>query len=123
MAIIHTWSVQPALKTRNQDSFSDVVYSVTWKLVSKEDVDGTIWSTNVGQSVTLNTDNLDSSTFTAFANLTETQVVAWAKAQIDADAAEGQGQTCAEWEQSNANSIALQQNPPERVLNAPWTNP
>ena len=123
MAIIHTWSVQPALKTRNQDSFSDVVYNVTWKLSSREESGGQVWTTNTGQSVTLNTDNLDANTFTAFADLTETQVVTWAKAQIDADAADGQGQTCEAWEQANANNIALQQNPPERVQNAPWTNP
>jgi len=70
----------------------------------------------------LNTDNLDLATFTAFADLTEAQVVGWAKSTIDANAAEGDGVTCAEWEAGHNRNIAKQINPPTTVETAPWAS-
>ena len=95
MAVTHTWSVRPQLDTRTQDGLSEVVFSVVWNLSSEETVDGTTYSISSANQISLNTDNLDPSTYTAFADLTEAQVVGWAKAQIDASAAEGQGVVCA----------------------------
>ena len=120
MAVTHTWSVDPSLNTRTQDGLSEVVFSVVWRLNSEETVDGTTYSISSGNQISLNTDNLDPATFTAFADLTEAQVVGWAKATIDANAAEGEGVTCAEWEAGHDRNIAKQINPPTAVETAPW---
>jgi len=122
MAVTHTWSVDPNLNTRTQDGLSEVVFSVVWRLSSEETVDGTTYSISSGNQISLNTDNLDPATFTAFADLTEAQVVGWAKATIDADAAEGEGVTCSEWEAGHERNIAKQQNPPTAVETAPWAS-
>ena len=120
MAVTHTWSVSDQLQTRTQDGLSEVVFSVVWNLSSEETVDGTTYSISSANQISLNTDNLDPATFTAFADLTEDQVVGWAKATIDANAAEGEGVTCAEWEAGHDRNIAKQQNPPTAVETAPW---
>ena len=120
MAVTHTWSVNDQLQTRTQDGLSEVVFSVVWNLSSEETVDGTTYSISSANQISLNTDNLDPATFTAFADLTEDQVVGWAKATIDANAAEGEGVTCAEWEAGHDRNIAKQQNPPTAVETAPW---
>ena len=104
MAVTHTWSVDPSLNTRTQDGLSEVVFSVVWRLNSEETVDGTTYRIGSANQISLNTDNLDPATFTAFADLTEEQVTGWAKAQIDANAAEGEGVTCAEWEAGHNRS-------------------
>ena len=120
MAVTHTWSVDPSLKTRTQDGLSEVVYSVVWQLNSEETVGETTYRISSANQISLNTDNLDPATFTAFADLTEDQVVGWAKSVIDANAAEGEGVTCAEWEAGHNRNIAKQQNPPTAVETAPW---
>jgi len=120
MAVTHTWSVDPNLNTRTQDGLSEVVFSVVWRLSSEETVDGTTYRISSANQISLNTDNLDPATFTAFADLTEDQVVGWAKATIDANAAEGEGVTCAEWEAGHDRNIAKQKNPPTAVETAPW---
>ena len=120
MAVTHTWSVNDQLQTRTQDGLSEVVFSVVWRLYSEETVDGTTYSISSANQISLNTDNLDPATFTAFADLTEAQVVGWAKSTIDANAAEGQGVTCAEWEAGHERNIAKQINPPTAVETAPW---
>jgi hypothetical protein len=120
MAVTHTWSVDPNLNTRTQDGLSEVVFSVVWRLNSEETVDGKTYSISSANQISLNTDNLDPATFTAFADLTEAQVVGWAKATIDANAAEGDGVTCAEWEAGHDRNIAKQINPPTAVETAPW---
>ena len=120
MAVTHVWSVDPSLNTRTQDGLSEVVFSVVWRLNSEETVDGTTYRISSANQISLNTDNLDPATFTAFADLTESQVVGWAKSQIDANAAEGEGVTCAEWEAGHDRNIAKQINPPTAVETAPW---
>jgi len=122
MAVTHTWSVDPNLNTRTQDGLSEVVFSVVWRLSSEETVDGTTYRISSANQISLNTDNLDPATFTAFADLTEDQVVGWAKATIDANAAEGEGVTCAEWEAGHDRNIAKQKNPPTAVETAPWAS-
>ena len=120
MAVTHTWSVNNQLQTRTQDGLSEVVFSVVWRLNSEETVDGTTYSISSANQISLNTDNLDPATFTSFADLTEAQVVGWAKSTIDANAAEGEGVTCAEWEAGHDRNIAKQINPPTAVETAPW---
>jgi hypothetical protein len=120
MAVTHTWSVNDQLQTRTQDGLSEVVFSVVWRLSSEETVDGTTYSISSANQISLNTDNLNPATFTSFADLTEAQVVGWAKDTIDANAAEGEGVTCAEWEAGHDRNIAKQINPPTAVETAPW---
>ena len=120
MAVTHTWSVNNQLQTRTQDGLSEVVFSVVWNLSSEETVDGTTYSISSANQISLNTDNLDPATFTSFADLTEAQVVGWAKDTIDANAAEGEGVVCAEWEAGHDRNIAKQINPPTAVETAPW---
>ena len=120
MAVTHTWSLTEQLQTRTQDGLSEVVFSVVWNLSSEETVSGKTYTTSSANQISLNTDNLDPSTYTAFADLTEAQVVGWAKAQIDANAATGDGVVCAEWEAGHNRNIAKQINPPTAVKNAPW---
>jgi hypothetical protein len=120
MSVTHTWSVSDQLQTRTQDGLSEVVFSVVWNLSSEETVDGTTYSISSANQISLNTDNLDPATYTAFADLTEAQVVGWAKDQIDANAAEGEGVPCAEWEAGHDRNIAKQINPPTAVETAPW---
>jgi len=120
MAVTHTWSVSDQLQTRTQDGLSEVVFSVVWRLSSEETVDGTTYSISSANQISLNTDNLDPATFTSFADLTESQVVGWAKSTIDANAVEGEGVTCAEWEAGHDRNIAKQINPPTAVETAPW---
>ena len=122
MAVTHTWSVSDQLQTRTQDGLSEVVFSVVWRLHSEETVDGTTYSISSANQISLNTDNLDPATFTAFADLTEDQVVGWAKSTIDANAAESEGVTCAEWEAGHERNIAKQKNPPTQNQAAPWTS-
>jgi len=122
MAVTHTWSVSDQLQTRTQDGLSEVVFSVVWRLNSEETVDGTTYSISSANQISLNTDNLDPATFTSFADLTEAQVVGWAKSTIDANAAEGEGVTCAEWEAGHERNIAKQKNPPTQNQAAPWTS-
>jgi len=120
MAVTHTWSVNDQLNTRTQDGLSEVVFSVVWRLNSEETIDGTTYSISSANQISLNTDNLDPATFTSFADLTEAQVVGWAKSTIDANAADGEGVTCAEWEAGHDRNIAKQINPPTAVETAPW---
>ena len=120
MAVTHTWSVNNQLQTRTQDGLSEVVFSVVWNLSSEETVDGKTYRISSANQISLNTDNLDPATYTAFADLTEDQVVGWTKDQIDANAAEGDGAVCAEWEAGHDRNIAKQINPPTAVETAPW---
>ena len=126
MAVTHVWSVMDELNTRTQDGLSEVVFSVTWQLTSQEVVgtgdDAVTYTASTANQVTLDTSNLDPATFTAFSELTEAQVTGWAKTQIDANAAEGEGVTCAEWEAGHDRNIAKQQNPPTAIETAPWVN-
>ena len=118
MAVTHTWSVGNDLDTKTQGEHTDVVFSVVWKLSSEETVDGTTYSISSANQITFDTSDL--SDFTAFADLTEAQVLGWAKSQIDANAAEGEGVTCAEWEAGHERNISKQQNPPTQNQQAPW---
>ena len=118
MAVTHTWSVDPNLNTRDQDSETDVVYSVVWRLTSEETVGDQTYSISSANQISLDTSDL--SNFTAFADLTEADVVGWAKGAIDANATEGEGVDCAEWEAGHERNIAKQKNPPTRNQTAPW---
>ena len=95
MAISYTWDVKTCdtypSHTDSQDpanTESDVVYNVHWRLTAEDDAnqdaDGNNWTASVygTQSV----DTADISDFTAFADLTSSDVQGWVEAAMGADA-------------------------------------
>ena len=118
MAVTHTWTVASTLQTKTEDGYENVVFSAVWNLSSEETVDETTYSISSANQIKFDVSDL--SDFTPFADLTESQVVGWAKAAIDANAAEGEGVTCAEWEAGHERNISKQKSPPTRNQKAPW---
>jgi len=88
MAIGYTWDVSTVDTYPTHNSQSDVVYNVHWRLTATDDTnqdsDGNNWtaSTYGTQSV----DTSDLSSFTAFADLTSSDVQGWVEAAMGADA-------------------------------------
>ena len=87
MAIGYTWDVSTVDTYPTKDSKSDVVYNVHWRLTATDDTnkdsDGNNWTaTNYGSQVV---DTSDLSSFTAFADLTASDVQGWVEAALGAD--------------------------------------
>jgi len=87
MAIGYTWDVSTVDTYPTKDSKSDVVYNVHWRLTATDDTnkdsDGNNWTATSYGSQTLDTSDLSS--FTAFADLTASNVQAWVEAALGAD--------------------------------------
>jgi hypothetical protein len=122
MAITHTWSIGSSLQTKQQDEYDNVVFDAVWKLYSYEVTDeGVEYNCITVNSVTFNTENITN--FTPYEDLTEDQVLMWAKAAIDEQALSGGlTTTCAEWEAGHVRNIAKQINPPIVNKTAPWVD-
>ena len=87
MAIGYTWDVSTVDTYPTHNSQSDVVYNVHWRLTaeddSNQDADGNnIIATSYG---TCSLDTSDLSSFTAFADLTASDVQGWVEAVFGAD--------------------------------------
>ena len=87
MAIGYTWDVSTVDTYPTKDSKSDVVYNVHWRLTATDDTnkdsEGNNWTaTNYGSQVV---DSSDLSSFTAFADLTASDVQGWVEAALGAD--------------------------------------
>ena len=87
MAIGYTWDVSTVDTYPTKDSKSDVVYNVHWRLTATDDTnkdsDGNNWTaTNYGSQ---GVDTSDLSSFTAFADLTASNVQGWVEAALGAD--------------------------------------
>ena len=88
MAIGYTWDVSTVDTYPTKDSKSDVVYNVHWRLTATDDTnkdsDGNNWTaTSYGSQ---GVDTSDLSSFTAFADLTSSDVQGWVEAAMGADA-------------------------------------
>ena len=87
MAINYAWDVSTVDTYPTKDSNSDVVYNVHWRLTATDDAntdsDGNNWTAEVYGSQGLNTDSISS--FTAFADLTSSDVQGWVEAALGAD--------------------------------------
>ena len=88
MAIGYTWDVSTVDTYPTHDSHADVVYNVHWRLTAEDDAnqdaDGNNWTaTSYG---TQSVDTSDLSSFTAFADLTSSDVQGWVEAAMGADA-------------------------------------
>ena len=88
MAIGYTWNVSTVDTYPTLDGNADVVYNVHWRLNAEDDAnqdaDGNNWTATVygTQSV----DTADIADFTAFADLTASDVQGWVEAAMGADA-------------------------------------
>ena len=87
MAINYAWDVSTVDTYPTKDSNSDVVYNVHWRLTATDDAnndaDGNPQTATVYGSQGLDTDSISS--FTAFADLTSSDVQGWVEAALGAD--------------------------------------
>jgi hypothetical protein len=88
MAINYTWNVSTVDTYPTLESNADVVYSVHWRLTAEDDAnqdaDGNNWTaTSYG---TQSVDTSDLSSFTAFADLTSSDVQGWVEAAMGEEA-------------------------------------
>ena len=88
MAIGYTWDVSTVDTYPTLDGNADVVYNVHWRLTAEDDAnqdaDGNNWTaSSYGTQVV---DTSDLSSFTAFADLTSSDVQGWVEAAMGADA-------------------------------------
>ena len=87
MAINYAWDVSTVDTYPTKDSNSDVVYNVHWRLTATDDAnndaDGNPQTSIVYGSQGLDTDSISS--FTAFADLTSSDVQGWVEAALGAD--------------------------------------
>ena len=88
MAIGYTWDVSTVDTYPTLDSNADVVYNVHWRLTAEDDAnqdaDGNNWTaTSYG---TQSVDTSDLSSFTAFADLSASDVQGWVEAAMGEEA-------------------------------------
>ena len=88
MAIGYTWDVSTVDTYPTLDGNADVVYNVHWRLNAEDDAnqdaDGNNWTASVYGTQSVDTSDLSS--FTAFADLTSSDVQGWVEAAMGADA-------------------------------------
>ena len=78
-----TWSVASLDATKTVGSLSDVVTTVHWTASDSETVGSDTYTGSSYGSVSLAA--ADSSSFTAYASISESDAITWAKAAIGAD--------------------------------------
>ena len=87
MAISYTWDVSTVDTYPNKSGKSNVVYNVHWRLTATDDAnndaDGNPQTATVYGAKGLDTDDI--SRFTAFADLTSSDVQGWVEAALTAD--------------------------------------
>ena len=87
MAISYEWDVKTVDTYPTKDSKSDVVYNVHWRLTATDDTnkdsDGNNWTAGVYGSQAVDTSDLSS--FTAFADLTASDVQGWVETALGTD--------------------------------------
>ena len=102
-----TWDIAALDATKNIGSLSDVVTTVHW---TASDADGD----HVGSSYgSVNLADADSSSFTAYADITKDNAIAWAKAAIGSDEVTA-------IETSIANQIS-ESKAPTKTSGVPWS--
>ncbi len=82
MAITYTWNCKTVDTYPTKGDQTDVIFNVHWRLMGVDDTE----DENVGDSygvVSLDTEDL--STFTAFADITEADVIGWVEAALGED--------------------------------------
>ena len=82
MAIAYTWNCTTVDTYPTKSDQTDVIFNVHWRLTGVDDTE----DKNAGDSygvVSLDTEDL--STFTAFADITEANVISWVEAALGED--------------------------------------
>lgn len=97
-----TWTVSTMDRTLTDGDLSDVVTVLHWQCTDSETVDDVTHSGRCYGTVSLEAPDADS--FTAYADISEADAIAWAKAALG----EEQVEAC---EASVANQIELSKNP------------
>jgi len=82
MAITYKWDCKTVDTYPTKDSKSDVIFNVHWRLNGEDDTEDKNSGTIYG-SQSINTDDL--STFTAFADLKESDVIGWVESALGED--------------------------------------
>ena len=87
MAINYAWDVSTVDTYPTKDSNSDVVYNVHWRLTAEDDANQDADGNNITATVygSQGLDVSDLGTFTAWADLTSSDVQGWVEAAIGAD--------------------------------------
>ena len=87
MAIGYTWDVSTVDTYPTLDSNADVVYNVHWRLTAEDDAnqdaDGNNWT--AASYGTQSVDTSDLSSFTAFADLSASDVQGWVETAMGSD--------------------------------------
>ena len=87
MANTYTWDCKTVDTYPNHDSHSDVVYNVHWRLNAEsdqQDSEGNNYSATIYGTQSVDTSDLSS--FTAFADLTSSDVQGWVEAAMGEEA-------------------------------------
>ena len=82
MAITYTWDCKTVDTYPTKDSKSDVIFNVHWRLNAEDDTEDKNTGTIYGVE-SINTDDL--STFTAFADLKESDIIGWVESFLGTD--------------------------------------
>jgi hypothetical protein len=82
MAITYTWDCKTVDTYPTKDSKSDVIFNVHWRLNAEDDTEDKNSGTIYGLE-SINTDDL--STFTAFADLKESDIIGWVESGLGED--------------------------------------
>ena len=87
MAISYAWDVKTVDTYPTKDSKSDVVYNVHWRLTATDDTNNDAEGNSLTATVygSQGLDTSDLSSFTAFADLTASDVQGWVEAALTAD--------------------------------------
>ena len=78
-----TWKIAACDRTVSLGGEADVITTVHWNVTDKETVDGVDHFGSEYGAVGIDTDDLSS--FTAYADVTEANAIAWAKAALGSD--------------------------------------
>ena len=105
-----TWTVSTMERTLTDGDLSDVVTTLHWQVTDSETVDEIVHSGRCYGTVGLEAPDADN--FTAYADISEADAIAWAKAAI------GEEQV-ATYEASVASQIELSKNPVS-AAGVPW---
>ena len=82
MAITYTWNCTTVDTYPTKSDQADVIFNVHWRLMGVDDTE----NENVGDSYGVaSLDTEDLSTFTAFADITEADVIGWVEAALGED--------------------------------------
>lgn len=107
MAITYDWIFNPLTIRPAEGSLSDVVITIDWRRTA---VDGEYASSVYGQ---VNLGPPDPDDYTAFSDLTKTQVEGWVVAALTQSVVD-------EYDASLAVNIEQQKNPPTIPMPPPW---